>query len=215
MTMTDTVRTRIGIEAAQSCPAARASTAVDESITGVRRATTADADGKYAEDIFLDASTALQQEGMNPVFRSESRSAYRFERRDGTGCVCERIERHGCPVFDITAHDGTLFVSFHAPDIETIREIVADLRAAFDGVTVQRLSRESDDEGADPVLIDRNVLTDRQREVLETAWRMGYFEHSRQASATEVANELDIALSTFTEHLAAAQRKVLDPLLDP
>jgi hypothetical protein len=43
---------------------------------------------------------------------------------------------------------------------------------------------------------------------------MGYFEHPRTANAGEVADELDISRSTFAEHLAAAQSKLLDAVLD-
>ncbi|MEF8843240.1 MAG: helix-turn-helix domain-containing protein [Haloarculaceae archaeon] len=66
---------------------------------------------------------------------------------------------------------------------------------------------------ADPTLVDRGRLTDRQREVLRTAYRMGYFEYPRSANATEVAETLGIGLSTLAEHLAAAQAKLLDELL--
>ncbi|MFP4188694.1 MAG: helix-turn-helix domain-containing protein [Halobacteriales archaeon] len=42
---------------------------------------------------------------------------------------------------------------------------------------------------------------------------MGYFNHPKRSNATEVADEMGIAVSTFTEHLSAAQRKILDDLL--
>jgi hypothetical protein len=50
--------------------------------------------------------------------------------------------------------------------------------------------------------------------VLETAHRLGYFERPKGANAGEVADALDISRSTFTEHLAAAQTKLLDAILD-
>jgi predicted DNA binding protein len=43
---------------------------------------------------------------------------------------------------------------------------------------------------------------------------MGYFERPKEANATEVAEALGIAQSTFTEHLMAAQRKLLDDVLE-
>jgi predicted DNA binding protein len=66
----------------------------------------------------------------------------------------------------------------------------------------------------DRVFINRGRLTDRQREVLETAYEMGYFERPKQANATEIATDLGIAQSTFTEHLMTAQRKLLDDALE-
>ncbi|MXR22074.1 helix-turn-helix domain-containing protein [Halobacterium bonnevillei] len=43
---------------------------------------------------------------------------------------------------------------------------------------------------------------------------MGYFDHPRGANGASVAAELGISPATFHEHLAAAQRKLLDSALD-
>jgi predicted DNA binding protein len=56
------------------------------------------------------------------------------------------------------------------------------------------------------------LLTLRQREVLLSAYSQGYFEWPREKSGEEVANELDIAHSTFSQHIRAAERKVLSLL---
>ncbi len=61
--------------------------------------------------------------------------------------------------------------------------------------------------------MDRGRLTARQREVLETAFEMGYFERPRRANATEVAAELGIGPSTFREHVSAAETKLLEDVL--
>ena len=42
---------------------------------------------------------------------------------------------------------------------------------------------------------------------------MGYFDHPKGANAGDVADALDISRSTFTEHLAAAQTKLLEAVL--
>lgn len=52
-------------------------------------------------------------------------------------------------------------------------------------------------------------LTDRQRDVLETAYKQGYYEVPREASTAEIATELDIDPSTVTEHLQRAERNLL------
>ena len=64
------------------------------------------------------------------------------------------------------------------------------------------------------MFVNRGKLTDRQREVLQTAYKMGYFERPKRANATEIAAELDISQSTFTEHLVTAQRKILEDVLE-
>lgn len=56
-------------------------------------------------------------------------------------------------------------------------------------------------------------LTDRQREVIETAWEMGYYEVPKEVSANEIAAELDLDASTVNEHLQRAERNLLKQLL--
>lgn len=52
-------------------------------------------------------------------------------------------------------------------------------------------------------------LTDRQREVIETAYDMGYYEVPRGVSTSDVAAELDLDPSTVAEHLQRAERNLL------
>lgn len=58
----------------------------------------------------------------------------------------------------------------------------------------------------------RTELSDEQLTVLRTAHRMGYFEVPRQASADEIAAELDIAQSTLSERLRLAETRLFDLL---
>ncbi|WP_321168877.1 bacterio-opsin activator domain-containing protein [Halorubrum sp. CBA1125] len=54
-----------------------------------------------------------------------------------------------------------------------------------------------------------NNLTDRQQEVLQTAFEMGYYEWPRDCTGQDVADELDITSATFSEHIFAAERNIL------
>jgi predicted DNA binding protein len=154
-------------------------------------------------------------EGMEEVFSDGDRGVYRFERPADQTCVCEVVEAHGAPVRDARSNDGGLVLTFHVRDAEALRTVVADLRAVADGVSLVRLTRSASTDGdRDLVFVDRAALTDRQREVVATAHDLGYFERPRGANATEVAEHLGISRATFAEHLAAAQSKLLDAVLD-
>jgi len=54
-----------------------------------------------------------------------------------------------------------------------------------------------------------DALTERQREVLRTAYEMGYCDVPRGASSEEVAAELDVGASTVAEPLQRAERNLL------
>lgn len=68
------------------------------------------------------------------------------------------------------------------------------------------------DRGVHATMADR--LTDKQQEVLRTAYRRGYFSWPRRTTAEECANELGIAQPTFSQHIRAAQEKVVGRLFE-
>ncbi|WP_335999208.1 helix-turn-helix domain-containing protein [Halorientalis halophila] len=200
----------MAIDAPAGCPAGEASTATGTAVESVTW--NAATDGPVTEEFTADAD--LDRDGVEPVFETDGRTRYRFERDWDEACACEMVELEGCPLEEVRAEDGRLHLRFYAPDVDRVREIVADLRERYGGVRLKHLSQSGEVEEQNLVLVDRNRLTDRQREVLETAYEMGYFEHPRESNASDVADTLDVSLSTFTEHLAIAQSKVLDAVVE-
>ncbi|MFB6223079.1 MAG: helix-turn-helix domain-containing protein [Haloarcula sp.] len=184
-----------------------------------RSATSAGAD-RVVEEFTLkggeDPPLALHGDYSNVdhVFAYDQRHVFQLSRTAGQGCVCERIEAAGCVVQKFSADTESLVVTFLVEDMPTLRAIVDDLQSEGETVKLRRLLEDTSSETDRPVVFDRAKLTTRQREVLGRAHEMGYFEHPREATAGDVAESLDISTSTFTEHLAAAQRKLLDDLLD-
>ncbi len=57
-------------------------------------------------------------------------------------------------------------------------------------------------------------LTDRQREVLRTAYELGYYEHPSETSHEEIADVLGCAPSTVGEHLRKAERRLVSDAFD-
>lgn len=90
---------------------------------------------------------------------------------------------------------------------EALGERVREYEAA--GATVL-LRAMSDYEGPDDPL---DATTPRQREVLETAFKLGYFDVPREATTEAVGDALDLDPSTVREHLQRAQRNLLSELL--
>lgn len=56
-------------------------------------------------------------------------------------------------------------------------------------------------------------LTDRQEEVVRTAFEMGYYDVPRTVSTAAVAAELDLDDSTVSEHLQRAERNLFEQIL--
>jgi len=201
------IRTELVFPDADRCPVAGASVDVEGSVTEV--SWTGNGGGSVVEQFTADAAVDVGEQ----VFDYGGRTVYEFERSNDEPCICEVIERAVGPITETYARDGDLHVTLHAVDMASLRDIVSTLEEEFGQVRIEYLVRSREDtEEAELVPVDMRRLTDRQREVLETAHRLGYFEYPRESNAGEVADELGIGTSTFTEHLNAAQSKLLDEL---
>jgi predicted DNA binding protein len=213
--MTTGIRAEVRIDSPSNCPIAQLSGATGASTQSISKSVSPTSPEQVTEEFMLDESVETDETEMEPVFSYGSKDVYRFTRKRDEPCPCESVEAFDCPVVDVYTREGELHIVFHAPDLERLQDVITDVRDRYDRVDVQRLIRSQQDSTDDDlVFVDRSKLTDRQLECLQTAQSMGYFEHPKEANAGEVAEALDITTSTFTEHLAAAQRKLLTSLLD-
>lgn len=136
----------------------------------------------------------------------------------------------------LTQEDSYLYViAFYAPELsDEIADQVAELMGTCEpdlsgnGVTMSLVGsqeaisgtlNEYASEGVSPDLRKLgeyqgrmqplDELTDRQREVLQTAFEMGYYEVPREISTEDIATELDVDPSTVAEHLQRAERNLM------
>ena len=214
--MENGIRVELEVEDPESCPVVSASRRTDQPITTISWSGQ-DETAVVTEEFTTDSDVgSLEDAGIETVFETGSHARHRFTRHQ-RGCVCQTIERRISPVETVRADESALTVSFYALDVDEVSDVVTTLREEYETVRLQRLQRAdgSDGESADGdlVWVDRDALTERQQEVLETAHELGYFEYPREANATEVAEAIGIAPSTFSEHLAAAQSKILDAVV--
>ncbi|MFC6716770.1 helix-turn-helix domain-containing protein [Natrialbaceae archaeon GCM10025810] len=216
------IRAEVKIDDPPDCPVVQASAATESATTSVAKSVVPD-DGEatVTEEFMLEGVDSLEgvevdaDVEFSKLFSYGSKSVFRFDREWDRGCPCERVESFDSPVIDVRTQGTSLYLTFHASDMQALQGIIGELRTRYSGLDVQRLL-QSEQEGSDQhlVFVDKSALTARQEEVLETAHEMGYFDHPKRANAGEVAAELDITTSTFTEHLSAAQRKLLGAILD-
>ncbi|ELY58947.1 helix-turn-helix domain-containing protein [Natronolimnohabitans innermongolicus] len=217
--MASGIRAEVKIDDPDGCVVTSAAGTASGTVPSVSKSTNPEAPERVTEEFMLEAESYPDSfdadVDLSPVFSYGSSEVYRFSRELGRGCPCECIERHDSPVTDVRTKGSALYLTFHAPDMQGLQAIIGSLKERCSNLDVQRLLQSQQDHAEQNlVFVDRSTLTARQLEVLETAHRMGYFEHPKRANAGEVAAALDITTTTFTEHLAAAQRKLLDAILE-
>ncbi len=128
----------------------------------------------------------------------------------------ELIDLYGANIAAAVA-DGegaTLLIELH-PNSD-VRSVVSSIEERYPGAEpVARRERTRSERSIDdlePLLKER--LTDRQRDVLTTAYHAGYYEWPHEASSEEVAELLGITQPTFAEHFWTAQRRIVELFLE-
>lgn len=112
------------------------------------------------------------------------------------------------PVYPFPYHaDGSMTLNFIGP-LDSLR---AAVEYSPDGIetTIERIGGY--DFGSGPI---PPAIPDRQREALSTALQLGYFDTPRRSTRDEIADRMDCAPSTASEHLRKGQRRVLQSYFD-
>ena len=109
-------------------------------------------------------------------------------------------------------HDGreywTVAIGESREQIEERLDAVRDEMNA--DIEIQQIVADGPNQGG---VLQRRLLSVRQREIFEHARERGYYNWPREVNATELADELDISKPTFLEHLRKAEAKLFDSML--
>lgn len=192
-----------------------------------------------AELVNLSAEAGLQQleelecEGTGAVIQCEVTDRYQEERLDELEYV------HSWQHVAETEAGHLYLIEFTAPDLApeiagSAEELIGTCDPSVDatGVSVSLVGEQTDiseviqayqQSGVNPELERLGAygedtapfapLTERQREVVETAHELGFYEVPRQVSTEVIAAELDLDASTVAEHLQRAERHLIEELL--
>jgi hypothetical protein len=144
----------------------------------------------------MDAAPAVTD--IDPIQRTDDSVLLQFETSEPL--LLEPMQGSGVPIefpFDIV--DGRASWEVTAP-----RDRISNLGKQLDAFgikfTVEHVHQH---------LTSEQLLTDRQRRLIESAIESGYYDTPRECSLIDLADELDIAKSTCSETLHRAEEKII------
>ena len=124
----------------------------------------------------------------------------------------------GAQVRRARADGGHARVGVEVASESDLRTLLDRIEGPFpDTTVVSKRERARSPDAEEQALSEEGLadLTDRQREVIEVAYRSGYFNWPRDSTAEEVAESLDISSPTLHSHLRQAEQSLLADLFEP
>jgi PAS domain S-box-containing protein len=158
------------------------------------------------------ASELVAVEGVQPISRDGTGSVVRLQLTEPF--LALELADHGAVFREATADPTATTLGIDIPGSVTVRNILQLVRETFAGVELR--SKQTLDQAAEHDLYSRFVdeLTDRQLEVIQTAYYSDFFESPRGQTGEEVAETLGVSSTAFYRHIRTVQRKLFDTLFE-
>lgn len=166
----------------------------------------------------VDPGTIADVDGVDPgseLQRIEGRTVLQVALDDDV--VETLLDLHGDRVRQLSADAAGMTTVVDVPSPDTVREALSELTRR--GLDVTLLARRERESSAAPAAGGRphrllDDLTDRQLEVVQTAYYGGYFEWPRETTGESIAASLDISPPAFHNHVRTAERKLFEALFE-
>jgi predicted DNA binding protein len=146
--------------------------------------------------------------GFEVAERLDDEVLIRTEWESRPGDVPETVAEHGGVVLEASGEDGHWRLLLRFPDRAALAACYESCRA--EGLGLELLSVHDTDSPGGALA----GLTDPQREALESAVEMGYFEVPRRATLTDLAAELGVSDSAVSQRLRRGIGSVVAASLD-
>lgn len=162
-------------------------------------------DGEGYEDALNDIPEHETVSDIEVLWKEKNEKKSLVQVQTDKHLILQKASRSGVPMempFEI--QDGVGEWS-----LRTSHDSLSKLGSVFDTMGMEYTIdyvRDVEDEG--------DLLTDKQREVVNKAHELGYYDTPREVSLSEVAEQLDIAKSTCSEMLHRAEGKIMSEFLE-
>jgi PAS domain S-box-containing protein len=173
--------------------------------------TVADVDPEAITEM-LDALVSIEDHRII----STKENLVQVEATVSEGLLAATLIVHGGTPRSMVAEDGELEVVVDVPRELNVREFVETIQERYPSTTLAGRRTVEQTVETRPELVDSilDELTDRQREVLVTAYLSGFFQWPRENTGEDIAEMLDVSQPTVNRHIRLAQQVLLEQLLE-
>ena len=164
------------------------------------------------DDIEAVAAGLVSIESVQTISTEGAETVLRLGFSEGFFAL--ELADHGAVFRSARASPETTTLVIDVPETIEARHVSRLVRETFAGVEL--VSKQQLDQSAEQDLYSRFLekLTDRQFEVVQTAYYSGFFESPRGSSGEAVAETLDISSTAFYQHIRTVQLKLFSTLFD-
>ncbi|MDR5674080.1 GAF domain-containing protein [Halalkaliarchaeum sp. AArc-GB] len=128
-------------------------------------------------------------------------------------CIVAEMAGLGAEVRSVTVSRRGARIDLSTPRGRDKREFVSRLKDAYPGVELTAYVTDPQSGPASTPAFE-DLLTDRQREILEAAYHSGFFDQPRKSTGKEIAESLGISQPAFSTQLRVIQRKLVESIYD-
>ncbi|EMA42034.1 GAF domain-containing protein [Halococcus hamelinensis] len=156
-------------------------------------------------------------EDFRVISESTDGGASSVQLRFSNPFIATKLIDHGAILREISVNPEAMRLKIEVPHPTATRPINNILSNEFKDLSlITQYGRQRSNDIRDlarPQIFDQ--LTDRQLEVVRTAYLSGYFETPRESTGSEVAETLGVSPSAFSQLNRTVQRKIFSTLLEP
>jgi predicted DNA binding protein len=181
--------------------------------------------GRYAEffsvagaDPARVMTLAKEHDSVDPAVIARDEDGGLFEFVVSDGCPARRLAELGGLPQEVEGVDGNGRIVAEVPPGYDASDVAAEFLEEY--ASAELICKREKDRPT-PLFAPRDLeraieerLTDRQGEILRTAYAAGYYERPRKTTGEAIATDLGISAATFSQHIRAAEQNLLGLLYE-
>lgn len=170
--------------------------------------TVSDCDGddfRAVADRQVAVERAVSMEGENDMFEVV---VSEFE-------IATVLGEQGAKLHSLRAGPTGGDIVVRLPQTTDVNPFIEACASVFsDAELVRRTQMSSDEDGDGVTRLSADLLTDRQRDVLEVAHRNGFFEWPRESTGKEIASRMGVSPPTFHRHIRVGTHNLIESIFE-